>query len=222
MTHEYDFGGCNLGDGGVPAAEGGALLGWRSPALAPISLRLITPRLLIEGLRYLGLAWEPEPFEEVGSDDQRPGMYTWVDGIDLSRDAVDRAVLYTGIGMNARYRVVKESSWKTGDHAHGRMLARRNACALLGSVTGSGTPDLSFLHELSERHLLKEEGIAIVHDWVERVSPLRQAEEFSIRLSIHLGDTVSPVNSQFAGAWNTQRPADWAAFAVAAWMALEA
>lgn len=53
MTHEYDFGGGDLGDG-APASEGGAPLGWRSPALAPITLRLITPRLLVEGRSSLG------------------------------------------------------------------------------------------------------------------------------------------------------------------------
>lgn len=159
--HDFDSTVDRTAPDGVPPSEGGTPLGWRSPALAPITLRLLTPRLIVEGLQCLGLEWDPRPFEKVAEDDHRPGMYTWVDGIDLSRGPFDRAVLYTGIGQErqgVRSRVAKESSWKTGDHAHGRMLDRRDAHALVGQVIARDAPDLSFLQELSERGLLKDRG----------------------------------------------------------------
>jgi hypothetical protein len=50
---------------------------------------------------------------------------------------------------------------------------------------------------------------------VAPTTPVAVAEAIAIRLAIHLGDTGAPVNSADAGAWATNRPADWAAFACA-------
>ncbi|MFT7022432.1 MAG: hypothetical protein ACJA07_001516 [Rhodococcus sp. (in: high G+C Gram-positive bacteria)] len=203
---------------GSPPEEGGTPLAWRSPELAPVTLRLATPRLIIDGLRYIGLDWAARPFDEIPADDRRPGMYTWVDGIDLSRELFDRAVLYTGVGQEhrgVRGRVVKEMAWASGEHAHGLMLVRRKAEPILGAVTIVDDLDLQFLKDLVENDLLHEKAVDIIRGWGAYRSAIERAEEFAIRLSIHLGDTVSPVNSQYAGAWRNLRPADWAAYAVA-------
>lgn len=225
MTENHAIFNSRTTSDGTPPAEGGTPLAWRSPALAPVTLRLTTPRLIIDGLRYIGLDWEAKPFDEVPAEDRRPGLYTWVDGIDLSRDLLDRAVLYTGVGeekRGVRGRVAKERSWTSGDHAHGRMLERRRAEPVLGAVTIVDDLDLHFLDVLVENELLHEKAVDIIRGWGAYSSAIERAEEFAIRLSIHLGDTVTPVNSQYAGAWRNLRPADWAAYAVATSMAYQA
>ncbi|MYS87894.1 hypothetical protein [Embleya scabrispora] len=197
---------------------------------ARIALDIITPRGISAGLGVLGIRWNPVPWEQCPLMDEE-GLYAWVDGIGarsasgamkLAADPLDRAVLYHGIGqgvLGVRGRLLHEHAWIGPDagHAHGITMHARRAGAVVGAVDAQET-DLSWLPEL-----VHEDGAEIIRHWIEkcRQNPkalLEASERIAIRLGIHLGDTVAPVQSQHAGAWNTNAPHDWAAYAAAAYL----
>ena len=195
---------------------------WVPDGLASVALRLITPAVLSDALSVAGILWHPvEPKEDTFRD--RHGLYTWVDG----RGGVDprhSGILYIGIGRSKEgvlNRLDKESSWRGNDHAHGLAIARRDARALVGAVRRQ--PERPrFVDALISAAVLNERAADYFEQWWSR-EPLSAAEQLAVRLSIHLGDTVTPVNSQYAGAWNRDDyDADWVAFAVARWMEREA
>jgi hypothetical protein len=180
----------------------------------------MTPAILADGLAVVGLRWTPTLVMDSGDARTRPGLYTWVDGRSDVVDPRSRGILYIGIsesGQGVGQRISDEESWRGNDHAHGSAIARRDAVPLVGEITSVDGADLSFVARLDD--VLNDTAMSRIERWQEAKSPLQRAEEFAVRLSIHLGDTVSPVNSQYAGAWNNDhRDADWAAYAVARWL----
>ncbi|KJR10553.1 hypothetical protein UG54_00750 [Gordonia sihwensis] len=154
----------------------------------------------------------------------RPGLYMWVDNLAQETDVTDNAVLYVGIGIGrdgVAKRVHYEHGFRQdGIHAHGLMLKRRNAHALLGEIADTGLND-DWMDWLVANDYLNAVAPDHIRRWRDTTDPVRSAERFAVRLSIHLGDTVAPVNSQYAGAWADDSGADWAAVAAAQWIALD-
>lgn len=191
---------------------------WVPEGVAAVALRLITPEILANALAVAGITWvpkDPRQSDLAGGD----GLYTWVDGLGVE-DPLRSGVLYIGIGRSKEGvldRLEKELSWRGNDHAHGLAIARRQARALVGRVDRAPEPP-RFVAELVDAGLLNDRANHYFEQWWSR-DPLSGAEQLAVRLSIHLGDTVSPVNSQYAGAWNRDDyDADWVAFAVARWL----
>jgi hypothetical protein len=199
---------------------------------APITLELITPRGVIAGLEVLGVFWKPVPLDQ-SSLQFDAGLYAWVDGVgarsetgdlELASDLLDRPILYKGIGegeLGVGGRLVKELGWIRPDaeHGHGRAMSTRNASAVVGPLEPAEN-DLAWLPDVVTTY-----GEAIIRQWLEesRETPkqlIRTAEKIAIRLGIHMGDTGAPVQSQHAGAWGTDAPHDWAAFAAARYLNL--
>lgn len=210
----------------VAADDGAQLDAWRSNELATVPLRLLTPRLLTRGLERLGLHWSPIRYSDnagVEALSTQPGLYTWVDNLHVAADPLGQGILYVGIGVGANGvagRVRRENAGRRdGVHAHGLMLKRRNALALLGGISDVGL-ESGWLDSLVANNHLNARGAENIARWRVETHPVACAEQFAIRLSIHLGDTVAPVNSQYARAWADDSSADWAAFAAAQWLAL--
>jgi len=196
---------------------------------APVTLQLATARAVQLGLTMFGIEWiDPRkvlPGET--STSTASGLYAWVDGVGApglpDADAIadlDRPVLYWGIGEDkkkgVRGRLANEWSWigEAAGHGHGRAMHRRRAFPLVGPVTFKQGQDRSGLYAaLNENAAEAEEAVL---DWLGNgPSPEQVAERLAIRLSIHLGDTGAPVQSTYAGAWDSLHGADWAAWAIA-------
>ncbi|WP_436533606.1 hypothetical protein [Actinoplanes sp. HUAS TT8] len=183
------------------------------PLTASATLRLATPAALSEGLRLLGLLWQPAPWETEPGD-AGPGMYAWVIPGDAD-DLLHCPALYLGIGEGARGwrgRVRKEESWRTGDHAHGVAIRRAKAKAVGGPVDRI-EPDLSWLPGI-----VSDKGVPIIEAYLGETvaaAPLKAAEAIVVRMAFHLGDVGAPVNSTHGGAWNNDSGQDWAGFAAA-------
>jgi hypothetical protein len=184
-----------------------------APLTALAALQLTTPAALSEGLRLLGLMWEPAPWD-ASTGDTAPGMYAWVIPTHPD-DLVHCPAVYLGIGerdVGWRARVRDEESWRSGDHAHGIAIRRTNAKAVGGPIHRT-EPEMGWLPGI-----VTDEGVktlvAYLHDEVA-AAPLRTAEAIAIRMAIHLGDTGSPVNSTQGGAWNNNSGQDWAGYAAA-------
>lgn len=69
----------------------------------------------------------------------------------------------------------------------------------------------------------KERGIEKLRDWLSnpKLDIVDKAEELCIRAAVHIGDTPPPLNSHHAGAWGTDAPCDWGAWAVAQLLAAD-
>ncbi|MEU5931062.1 hypothetical protein [Micromonospora sp. NPDC047187] len=189
-----------------------------APLTSLVTLRLATPTALRNGLALLGLRWsaQSDDHDEAGTE---VGLYCWV-AAGFGQELVNPmqgAALYIGIGTGLRGwrgRLRKERSWigEDSDHGHGMAMHRTGAKVVGGPVTYSPLP-VDWLP-----HAGVEEGDRAIHRLVSDAAstqPVVLAEAIAIRLAIHLGDTGAPVNSAGAGAWATNNPADWAAFACA-------
>lgn len=174
--------------------------------LAESKLRLTTPTAIAYGLRLLGVEWR------VGSaargHSTEPGLYTWVDGGD--GDALHAPVLYIGKAAGAaglHRRLEDEQTWVNDGgyvHGHARAMTRRNARVVGGAVALVSEEAQSFADVERPFMNVKPSPAKALEWWsVNQTDTLACAEQLAIRLAIHLGDTGAPVNSQFAGAWNT-------------------
>lgn len=197
---------------------------------ASVPIRLLTPRAARLALQLLGLEWEPEyrdgeieePERIVGS-----GLYAWVAG--TNSDPLARGVLYWGIGRGAggvdgRLDYEYSTAHPAYDHGHGMAIGRSNARAVRSPVRTSFTAAevqqrgaLLGLNELSTRG--RQQVIAFLRHLVVDgddgpIIDLALVEWFVIRLSIQVGHTGAPVQSQHATAWANTSEADWAAYAV--------
>jgi hypothetical protein len=182
---------------------------------APITLNLVTPRGVIAGLEVLGVFWKPVPFD-LSPLQFEAGLYAWVDGIGarsqsgalaLADDLLDRPILYKGIGdgeLGVRGRLGQETGLIGPDAAHGHGIAMhaRRASVVVGPLEAVEI-DLTWLPEV-----VSAKGAAIISRWLEEswqtpAQLVRAAEKIAIRLGIHLGETAAPVQSQYAGAWDS-------------------
>lgn len=182
-----------------------------------VMLRLATPTALRSGLALLGLRWSAQSYRQ-GAGIER-GLYCWV-AAGFGRELIDPmqgAALYIGAGVGLggwRGRLQDEWSWigEDSDHGHGMAMHRTGATVVGGPVTYSPVP----LERLPGTGVVAgDEAVAGLLADVAPAQPVAVAEVIAIRLAIHLGDTGAPVNSAGAGAWATDRPSDWAAFACA-------
>ena len=184
------------------------------PLTAPATLRLATPAAIAEGLGLLGIRWRPRPWTPALRTTD-PGMYVWVIP-DGDQDLNHRASLYIGIGERADggwpRRVADETRWRGNDHAHGIAIGRTKAQPVGGRVDFTDG-DLSWLPEV-----ISDEGVGVLTAYLTQAragASLRAVEAIAIRMSIHLGDTVTPVNATHAGSWRTDSGQDWAGYAAA-------
>lgn len=228
LKPKADSSGQNQSPIDTPAASGGSAYLWVPDGVATVPLRLITPRLLSSALAIAGIQWKVAARKDSVLAKTEPGLYAWVDGRSDQADPLKAGILYIGIGESSKGvldRIDYEDNVRTGDHAHGLAISRRNAIAVVGSVESDlVAPDFvrNYVHSYDD---LNERAIGHFDQWWEsaQVDLQRAVERVAIRLSVHLGDTVSPVNSQFAGAWNQDASdADWVAFSIARWMEREA
>lgn len=182
--------------------------------LVPTTLRLTTVAGLQRLLLRLGLDWDPTPMPRVSS---QPGLYCWVDGSG-PHDLEAAGVLYVGVGRGAggtAERLRRETSWVArGVHGHGRAV-RRLAGRALGGPVHRVPVDLSWLPEV-----IPDDAAARTERWLRggRDAP-HVAEAVAIRLSLHVGDVAAPVNATTA--WDTDSPADWAAWALVQHLGLD-
>lgn len=191
-----------------------------------MTLRLVTPRGVAAALGLFGLHWAPQPWVKDTPTNTdfgvSHGLYAWCDGQGPAEtDTLDRGVLYFGIGRSAEgviERLRQEYSWIEGaEHGHGLAMGRRLATPVVGPITAEMDSDLQWLDELVEAGTLTAKAPGEVRTWLQDTTstPVQKAEQLAIRFSIHAGDVVAPVNSQFAGSWATNRPADWAGYVAA-------
>lgn len=195
---------------------------------AKTELNLATPDDISEGLRRIGVSWNPSPHSGKSHD----SLYSWVAG-ESQAGAVQRGVIYIGIdGSTTGGRVADEHGWRSeGIHAHGLALARTHAIAVLSPVV---LQDADRVDEawsvLSARSVAYpgevEHGRAWFDEAIAEGKLLGACEKFAIRLTVHLGDVGVPVNSQYKNAWNMKvdnsvRHADDVAFWVAKMMLKE-
>lgn len=195
---------------------------------AKTELNLTTPDDISEGLRRIGVSWNPSPH----SGESHDSLYSWVVG-ESQTGAVQRGVIYIGIDNSTTGgRVSDEHSWRgEGIHAHGLALARTKAIAVLSPVVLQDADRVdeawSALSTRSERYPGEvERGRAWFDEAVAEGKLLSACEKFAIRLTVHLGDVGVPVNAQYKNAWNMKldnsvRHADNVAFWVAKMMLKE-
>lgn len=198
----------------TPPAEG------RPPLTAIAVLDLATARTLRTALALLGLQWTLEVFNETAVLER--GLYAW--GIGRGHqgaDALDRPVLYVGVGRGpggVADRVSKETSWRSADasHVHGRATFRLDGMPVGGPVRMDPNRDLSWLDKIS----IKASGAEVLRVWLgSDLDPALMAERLCIRIAAHIGDVPPPVNSQFATAWASDAPWDWGGWAAAQYLA---
>lgn len=187
-----------------------------SPTTA-VTLDLVTVRTIVTGLGWLGITWTPLPeFSGLGS---QAGLYAWTigRGMDSNKELLDRAVAYLGVGEGAAGvvgRLAYEKKWVIEDatHGHGRAMHLLQGQAAAGLCQRDTSADLTWL----DRTLKNDEGARALRDWLSSpTSVTSQAEQIGVRIALHIGDVAPPVNSHYAGAWDSDAPRDWAGYAVA-------
>jgi hypothetical protein len=178
---------------------------------------LTTPTAIVHGLGELGIQWEAtaHDFTEPAKHSE-PGLYTWVDGCS-NAPIMERPILYIGVATGAGglgRRLANEMSWGSGDfiHGHGRAVHNRAASA----VSGSLSQELVDLEWMNTQFEVANPQLEPAVEWLSASSTtlIRRAEILAIRLSLHLGHTVAPVNSQHGGAWESTSCADFLAYRV--------
>ncbi|MFG2058529.1 hypothetical protein ACGFI9_31345 [Micromonospora sp. NPDC048930] len=183
-----------------------------------VTINLVTVATLQRGLDLLGLRWRPAPTDAI-PDDER-GLYGWVigRGADSGTGLLNRAVAYVGVGMGdggLLRRLRDERSWVGQDatHGHGRAMFLLQGEAVGGACIQDPGADLSWLDGT-----ITADGYRKLVDWLtaDPLSPAEKAERLCVRMALHIGDIAPPVNSQYAGVWNSNDAWDWGGWAVAA------
>lgn len=87
-----------------------------------------------------------------------------------------------------------------------------------GPVTRDTSLSLDWLDDV-----LDPRGAVLLREWLAEptLTPASKSERLSVRIAMHLGDVAPPVNSQYAGWWNSDTPQDWGGWAVAAALAAQ-
>jgi hypothetical protein len=184
---------------------------------ARATIDLATARTLVTALALLGLDWSPAIFDRSTSTER--GLYVWVIGRGTANiDALDRPAAYVGVGCGAgglRRRLTDETRWISAEaeHLHGRAMHRLACTPVGGPVRATPAPDLRWLDEIQ----ITDEGRLVLRTWLASAEPEpdEKAERLCIRVAGHIGDTPPPLNSQFAGVWDSVAPWDWGGWAVA-------
>ncbi len=169
---------------------------------APVTLRLATINGIAAGLREIGATWDPQPFA-LDNPPQTNGLYAWATN--------DGAIIYLGIGVRATgdglaKRISFEDGAATAEYIHGHRLAITRLTKqgvrvrpYAGDVEVKEEFNGAWIREADWGDENKEHALWVAADI--KANPYKQAEKFAIRLSMHLGDIGSPVNSQHKSAW---------------------
>lgn len=198
----------------------------------------VTPLLLSEALKEAGLLWTPSK-TWAGGPVEGHYLYAWVAPQALERaDVLDHLqrspVLYIGISASAtpQRRLQEETNWSDAHNpTMGLSLAvsRHAARAVYGEVTLDPSLLECLLPHEDDGPLVERAadmtswavnpqtiGRNLVLFWrgIKLDRPVEAAESLAIRCAIHLGHIGAPVNSSGAGAWESEAPADWMAYAV--------
>lgn len=208
--------------------------------LASLSTYAVTPELLSRALGEAGFIWDPSKTWE-GGDVDGHYLYAWVAPQAEYRSDVDQRlqgspVLYLGISTSAtpHRRLQDETNWtKRSNPTMGLSIAvsRHASRAVFGEVELLPALRKRLESDEPERtHLLREFALEkvswaqhpttiagkLVDFWkgIDPASPVKAAELLAIRAAIHLGHIGAPVNSASAGAWESDTPTDWMAYAV--------
>ena len=165
---------------------------------APLTIELMTVRTLRRALSHVGWLWTPVPW--VASASTRGHLYTWVAG--PASQLEDRGSLYIGIDESTRGdRLSREYAMATEEYVHGHALAvLRNGAKAASGLLAQREVDLRWALGLRSPDCVAR----LFDEWIALragLRPLRLAEQFAVRCSLHLGDTGAPVNSQYKGAW---------------------
>jgi hypothetical protein len=181
---------------------------------APLTVSLATPATLQAGLWLLGFVWDPVPIDEVPWG--VVGLYVWVArlaGLALTRCPV----LYSGVGRGRGgvvARVTYEQACVGPDacHGHGMVMHGYDGRALGGPVRRRSAGDLAWRQDY-----ICPRGVDLVDGLLGSGRPDEAvAEQVAIRLAMYTaGGFAPPCNSHYAGAWDTDAGAAWAAWAAA-------
>lgn len=173
---------------------------------APVTLNLVTIEALREGLAVVGIGWDPVPFDAMNPP-RTNGLYAWATN--------QGAVIYLGVGERAggnglAVRLADEIKWAQSDNIHGHALAvtRLGGQGVKvvphgGDIVALEAFDDSWIKNAIWSDKRKESALSYVNDM--REPSYRKVEQFSIRLSMHLGDVGAPVNSQHKSAWGISK-----------------
>lgn len=186
---------------------------------SPVTLNLMTPVAMRAGLKLVGFEWNYQVWDTVTKPATIDHLYFW--GKGETPDTL--GATYIGIDESEDgHRVRFEYNSATTDyiHAHARAVVRTGSTTVSAPLI-KHAPDLSWAHETKTEKYVE----ALAAKWqhlYDTERPLRLTEQFAIRLSVHLGDTGVPVNSEHKGAWGIKSvkgtPVDDVAEAVAQYL----